>query len=93
MMNNAFSDIFQIPTVLRRDKLSFCDTNSKSLNEWVSNLSIMQLGDTSKALFAALLELSELECSETLRFDLVQVLHPTIENVLGSLEKTFLIRV
>lgn len=89
MMNNAFSDIFQIPTVLRRDKLSFCDTNTKSLNEWISNLSIMQLGDTSKALFAALLELSELECSETLRFDLVQVLHPTIENVLGSLEKNF----
>lgn len=89
MMNTAFSDIFQIPTVLRRDKLSFCDTNTKSLNEWISNLSIMQLGDTSKALFAALLELSELECSETLRFDLVQVLHPTIENILGSLEKNF----
>lgn len=89
MMNNAFSDIFQIPTVLRRDKLSFCAMNTKSINEWISGLSIMQLGDTSKALFAALLELSELECSETLRFDLIQALHPTIENVLGSLEKNF----
>jgi hypothetical protein len=92
-MNNAFSDIFQIPTVLRRDKLSFCDANAKSLTEWISTLSIMQLGDTSKALFAALLELCELDCSETLRFDLIQTLHPTIENILGSLEKTFLIRV
>ena len=55
----------------------------------IDNTMIMQLGDTSKALFAALLELSELECSETLRFDLVQILHPTIENVLGSLEKNF----
>lgn len=89
MMDNAFSDIFQIPTVLRRDKLSFCDSNTKSLNEWISTLAIMQLGDTSKALFSALLELSELECSETLRFDLTQTLHPTIENVLGSLEKNF----
>ncbi|WP_151723167.1 GTPase [Acinetobacter junii] len=89
MMDNAFSDIFQIPTVLRRDKLSFCDSNTKSLNEWISTLAIMQLGDTSKALFSALLELSELECSETLRFDLIQTLHPTIENVLGSLEKNF----
>ena len=89
MMDNAFSDIFQIPTVLRRDKLSFCDSNTKSLNEWISTLAIMQLGDTSKALFPALLELSELECSETLRFDLIQTLHPTIENVLGSLEKNF----
>lgn len=89
MMDNAFSDIFQVPTVLRRDKLSFCDSNTKSLNEWISTLAIMQLGDTSKALFSALLELSELECSETLRFDLIQTLHPTIENVLGSLEKNF----
>ena len=91
MMNNAFSDIFQIPTVLRRDKLSFCDANTKSLNEWISTLSIMQLGDTSRALFAALLELCELECSETLRFDLIQTLHPTIENILGSLEKNILL--
>lgn len=91
MMDNAFSDIFQISTVLRRDKLSFCDSNTKSLNEWISTLAIMQLGDTSKALFSALLELSELECSETLRFDLIQTLHPTIENVLGSLEKNFLV--
>ncbi|MBQ1495634.1 MAG: GTPase [Acinetobacter sp.] len=89
MMDNAFSDIFQIPTVLRRDKLSFCDSNTKSLNEWISTLAIMQLGDTSRALFSALLELSEFECSETLRFDLIQTLHPTIENVLGSLEKNF----
>ena len=89
MMNNAFSDIFQIPTVLTRDKLSFCDANTKSINEWISTLSIMQLGDTSKALFAALLELSELDCPETLRFDLIQALHPTIENVLGSLDKNF----
>ena len=89
MMDNAFSDIFQIPTVLKRDKLSFCEANTKSLSEWISTLPLMQLGDTSQALFAALLELSELECSETLRFDLIQTIHPTIENVLGSLEKNF----
>lgn len=89
MMNNAFSDIFQIPTVLKRDKLSFCDANTKSLTEWISTLPLLQLGDSSQALFAALLELSELECPETLRFDLIQTLHPTIANVLGSLEKNF----
>ena len=89
MMDNAFSDIFQIPTVLKRDKLSFCEANTKSLSDWISTLPLMQLGDTSQALFAALLELSELECSETLRFDLIQTIHPTIENVLGSLEKIF----
>lgn len=89
MMNNALSDIFHNQTVLTRERLSFCEANIKDLNEWVTTLSIMQLGDTSKALFTAILELNELKCSETLRFDLIQTLHPTINNVLASLEKNF----
>jgi len=89
MMNNALSDIFHNQTALTRERLSFCEANIKDLNEWVTTLSIMQLGDTSKALFTALLELNELNCSETLRFDLIQTLHPTINNVLASLEKNF----
>ncbi|MDR9618215.1 GTPase [Acinetobacter baumannii] len=89
MMNNALSDIFHNQTVLTRERLSFCEANIKDLNEWVTTLSIMQLGDTSKALFTAILELNELNCSETLRFDLIQTLHPTINNVLASLEKNF----
>ncbi|MCH2012059.1 GTPase [Acinetobacter pittii] len=89
MMNNALSDIFHNQTELSRERLSFCEANIKDLNEWVTTLSIMQLGDTSKALFTAILELNELKCSETLRFDLIQTLHPTINNVLASLEKNF----
>ncbi len=88
-MNNALSDIFHNQTALTRERLSFCEANIKDLNEWVTTLSIMQLGDTSKALFTAILELNELKCSETLRFDLIQTLHPTINNVLASLEKNF----
>ena len=51
------------------------------------SLPFLLCGDTSKALFTAILELNELNCSETLRFDLIQTLHPTINNVLASLEK------
>ncbi|MGE8558868.1 MAG: GTPase [Acinetobacter sp.] len=87
LMSN--SDIFQTPTELKLDKLSFCPTNAKGLQEWVSNLSILQLGNSSKELFNALLEISELKCPEMLRFDLIQILHPTLDNVLGSLEKHF----
>lgn len=83
------SDIFQTPTELKLDKLSFCPSNAKGLQEWVSNLSILQLGNSSKELFNALLEISELKCPEMLRFDLIQILHPTLDNVLGSLEKHF----
>lgn len=84
------SDLFHTPTQLKLDKLSFCQTDIKSLQEWSSTLSILQLGDSSKTLFNALLEISELQCAETLRFDLIQSLHPTLENVLASLEKHFL---
>lgn len=83
------SDIFQTPTELKLDKLSFCPSNAKGLQEWVSNLSILQLGNSSKELFNALLEISELKGPEMLRFDLIQILHPTLDNVLGSLEKHF----
>lgn len=47
-MNNALSDIFHNQTALTRERLSFCEANIKDLNEWVTTLSIMQLGDTSK---------------------------------------------
>jgi hypothetical protein len=89
MMTTSTSDIFQKPTELKLDKLSFCPSTVKGLQEWLANLSILQLGDSSRSLFQALLEVSELQVSETLRFDLVQVLHPNLENVLTSLEKHF----
>ncbi|ANF81513.1 GTPase [Acinetobacter sp. NCu2D-2] len=88
-MSKHTSDIFQTPTEKKLAQLSFCQTNAKALQEWVSSISILQLGTSSKSLFSALLEIAELDCDETLRFDLIQVLHPTLENVLTSLEKHF----
>lgn len=88
-MTTHTSDTFYNPTELKLDKLSFCPTNAKGLQEWLNGISILQLGTSSKALFNALLEISELKCQEMLRFDLVQILHPTMESVLTSLEKHF----
>ncbi len=78
-MSTHTSDIFQTPTELKREQLSFCPTTAKALQEWVAGISILQLGNSSKSLLNALLEVSELKCTETLRFDLIQVLHPTLE--------------
>lgn len=89
-MTMNHSDIFQVATELKLEQLSFCQNSVKSIQEWAADLSILQLGDSSKALFKALLEISELKCQETLRFDLIQAIHPTLENVLTSLEKHFL---
>ena len=90
MNHSQISEIFHSPTALNRVKLSFSESNVAALSQWASSLSIMQLGDTSEAVFKALFEISELNCPETLRFDLIQTLHPIIENVLVSLEKNFL---
>lgn len=83
------SDLFQVPSELKLEQLSFCQNTVKSIQAWAADLSILQLGDSSQALFNALLEISELKCQETLRFDLIQAIHPTLENVLTSLEKHF----
>ena len=90
MIQEQISEIFQLPTPLTRETLSFCEATVPAISEWSSNLSLMQLGDTTESVYIALYELSELQCPETLRFDLIQALHPMIENVLASLEKNFL---
>ena len=89
MIQAQISEIFHFPTVLNREKLSFSEANVAAITEWVSSLSIMQLGDTTESVLQALYEIAELKCPETLRFDLIQALHPTIENVLLCLEKNF----
>ena len=83
------SDIFQNPNELKLDQLSFSQSSVKSIQEWANGLTINHLGDTARALFSALIEISELKCQETLRFDLIQAIHPIIDNILNSLEKHF----
>lgn len=90
MIQEQISKIFHSSTVISRELLSFAEPTVEAVAAWASHLSIMQLGDTSESVLKALNEIAELNCSETLRFDLIQVLHPTIENVLISLEKNFL---
>ena len=63
-MTTHTSDTFQHPTELKLDKLSFCPTTAKGLQEWLNSVSILQLGTSSKSLFNALLEISELKCQE-----------------------------
>ena len=82
MANKDLPASFHTPTVLNRTSLSFCDTSVKALTVWMGTLSLHKLGDTAEALLNALNELTELKCNETLRYDLIQVLHPFIEHVL-----------
>ena len=89
MMNKEISNAFKSPRKLTLDRLSFCHATVDDLRHWTVALSVMPLGDAAQAILKAVLEISELKCEETLRFDLIQVLQPNIENVLHSLEKFF----
>ncbi|TCM67713.1 hypothetical protein EC844_1077 [Acinetobacter calcoaceticus] len=89
MHHKELSDSFQATTTLYRPRLSFSEASVKALNIWTGSLAMLQLGDTAEAVLRALSELSELDCAETLRFDLIQVIHPLVEHVLLALEKHF----
>jgi hypothetical protein len=73
-MNKVFTDILQRPIIFNRNELSFAAAEPDAVACWVSSLSLLPLGDAAKALFEALIEINELECSETLRFDFLQIL-------------------
>lgn len=84
---SAFSETVHIPTLLSRDQLSFSESNVNALIRWTGTLTLLKLGDTSEEILRALTELSELHCSETLRYDLIQALHPVVEHILETLDK------
>lgn len=86
----AFSDTVHVPTALSRNRLSFSESNVHALTTWTGTLTLLKLGDTSEAILRALCELSELKCNETLRYDLIQALHPVVEHILNTLEKLFI---
>lgn len=86
-MDKTANDIFQTSNELTLEQLSFCQNSVTSIQQWSGQLEIHHLGDSARALFNAIIEISKLNCKETLRFDLIQAIHPIIDNILSSLEK------
>lgn len=89
-LSNKHFQSFHTPTPLTHKAFSFCETNVEAFRLWTTSLSARALGDRSTAIFTALHELSNLKCSETDRFDMLQELHPFIEHVLANIEKNFI---
>lgn len=77
------SSIFEEQSLYTRDALSFCQTNVDGLKEWLELLPTSHLGDTSKLLFNALIEISELDIDAELKFHLMQTIHLSLEQVLA----------
>lgn len=90
MIKHQSFETFDRSAPLHRQKLSFSSATVKDLTAWTITVNTMHMGDRSAALLGAMIELAELDCTEILRFNLLQVLHPSIEHILKALEHHFI---
>lgn len=90
MLKHQSKEIINRHAYLTRSKLSFSAATIKDVTDWTMIVNNMQLGDRAAALLGAMTELSQLDCTEILRFNLLQILHPSIEHILKALEHHFI---
>ncbi|MCF9035311.1 GTPase [Acinetobacter nectaris] len=87
---NLSPDFFAIQNKLTRKNLSFCNTDLLSIQQWSEQLNASKLGDSSKALLNAAIEISELRCTEELRYELLQGIHLNLNQTINFLEQKFI---
>ncbi len=56
---------------------------------WLDTLSVLQIGDTAKKLFAVLQDIAELQGDEQARLELIETVLPTLKQTLNSLAKHY----
>ncbi len=76
--------------VRNKTHLSLVKHTKADMSMWVNNLPIMNAAESGKQLYQTITELSALAIEEELRFELLEVLQPTIHNLIKTLEKYFL---
>ncbi|KZY37164.1 hypothetical protein A3754_08660 [Alcanivorax sp. HI0083] len=62
----------------------------KKLEQWVESLPIMNMGETARQLYQFIQELNRLQIDSKLRFQLLEVVRPSILHVSDSLQKHYL---
>ncbi|MDX1802702.1 MAG: hypothetical protein R3292_01390 [Alcanivorax sp.] len=62
----------------------------KKLQKWVDELPIMNMGETARQLYQFIQELNRLQIDSRLRFQLLEVVRPSILHVSHSLQKHYL---
>ena len=70
-------------------QLSLVKADKQSMHEWLTNLSMLNLGDTARQLYTTLKELSLLQIDEPTRFELVELLRPAVHSIISSLSKHY----
>ena len=70
--------------------LTFCEPNSKSLESWVHQLPMANLGETTKQLYRASQEISQLIIPAHIKYELLETVRPAIYFACRGLEKYYL---
>lgn len=70
-------------------QLSLVQANKNSVRDWLANLSMLNLGDTARQLYTTLKELSQLQTDEQTRFELIELLRPSVHTIISSLSKHY----
>ncbi|MDP2227859.1 MAG: hypothetical protein Q8J78_10345 [Moraxellaceae bacterium] len=72
------------------NRLSLVSHQPKKLKEWVAALPMINVGETSRQVFQTLQELNRLDIDAAGRFELLEILRPTVHAVSNSLAKHYL---
>ncbi len=72
------------------ERLSFCETKPAKVAEWVSHLPLVNLGETTKKLYAALPEIARVKVSPKDRLAMLEALYPCVTNSIAGLTSHFL---
>ncbi|WP_092009673.1 GTPase [Marinobacter daqiaonensis] len=70
--------------------LSFCDTNTRQFRSWVSHLPMANLGELSRQLYHAIIELNQLLTTPAQRLQLLELIRPRIRFVCSELSRHYL---
>jgi len=71
-------------------QLSLVNHSKNDMVKWVQALPIMNVGETTKQLYQTLQELTRVKMSEDTRYELLEILRPTVHNILHALAKHYL---
>ena len=71
-------------------RLTLVSHQPKKLKEWVAALPMINVGETSRQVFLTLQEISRLNIDAAARFELLEILRPTVYSLAGALSKHYL---
>ncbi|TGN40074.1 GTPase [Marinobacter confluentis] len=70
--------------------LSFCETTPKAFRDWVNQLPMANIGEASRQLYHAIIELNQLFISHGHRLQLLELIRPKIHFVCEELSRHYL---